>query len=115
MGVHSALRTRIVSPNQLRPKTREQLFAMVQHGLTAEGATKKIVADPALEVLYRVGRGKPRTTAPLLRASLILAHDRDQSFVDEATILDACDELDLIRPQQDQDQTLRAPPRKSRK
>jgi len=50
-----------------------------------------------------------------LRASLMLAHDRDQSFVDEATILDACDELDLMRPQQDSDQTSRAPPRKSRK
>ena len=45
----------------------------------------------------------------------MLAHDRDQSFVDEATILDASDELHLTRPQQDQDQTSRAPPRKSRK
>lgn len=115
MGIHSALRTRIVSPNQLRPKTREQLFAMVRHGLAVAGATEKVVADPALEVLYRVGRGNPRTTAHLLRASLMLAHDRDQSFVDEATILDACGELDLMRPQQDQDQTSRAPPRKSRK
>jgi len=38
---------------------------------------------PALEVLYRVSRGSPRTTAHLLRASLMLAHERDQSFVDE--------------------------------
>ncbi len=88
---------------------------MVRHGLAVAGAAEKIVADPALEVLYRVGRGNPRTTAHLLRASLMLAHDRDQSFVDEATMLAACDELDLMRPQQDQDQTSRAPPRKSRK
>ena len=46
MGIHSALRTRIVSPNQLRPKTREQLFAMVRHGLAVAGATEKVVADP---------------------------------------------------------------------
>lgn len=115
MAHHSALRSRIVSPNQLRPKTREQLFAMIRHGLAAAGAGEKIVADPALEVLYRVSRGNPRATAHLLRASLMLAHDRDQPFVDEATILDACDELDFMRPQQDQDQAPRAPPRKSRK
>ena len=115
MANHSALRSRIVSPNQLRPKTREQLFAMIRHGLAAAGATEKLIADPALEVLYRVSRGNPRTTAHLLRASLMLAHNRDRPFVDEATILDACDELDFMRPLQEQHQTPRAPPRKSRK
>ncbi|MBL4688698.1 MAG: AAA family ATPase [Nannocystaceae bacterium] len=102
MANHSALRSRIVSPNQLRPKTREQLFAMIRHGLAAAGATEKLIADPALEVLYRVSRG-------------MLAHNRDRPFVDEATILDACDELDFMRPLQEQHQTPRAPPRKSRK
>jgi len=114
MAAHSALRSRIVSPNQLRPKTRKQLFAMIRHGLEVAGATEKLVADPALEVLYRVSRGNPRTTAHLLRASLMLAHDRDQPFVDESTVLDACDELDFMRPQQEQGQERPASTRKSR-
>ncbi len=44
----------------------------------------------------------------------MLAHDRDQSFVDESTVLDACDELDLMRPQQEQGQDRPASTRKSR-
>jgi hypothetical protein len=39
----------------------------------------------------------------------------DQAFIDEATALDACDELELTRPRQDLDQPARRPSRKSRK
>jgi MSHA biogenesis protein MshM len=115
MATHSALRSRIVSPNRLRPRTRQELCAMIHHGLKTAGANDKIVADPALEVLYRVSRGVPRTAAHLLRASLMLAHDRDQAFVDEDTVLAACDELELTRPKQDQDHLARPSPRKSRR
>jgi MSHA biogenesis protein MshM len=115
LAIHSALRSRVVSPNRLRPRTRQELFAMIRHGLRIAGATEKIVADPALEVFYRVSRGVPRTASHLLRASLMLAHDRDQTFIDEATALDACDELELTRPRQDLDQPARTSSRKSRK
>jgi hypothetical protein len=42
--------------------------------------------------------GVPRVASRMLRASLELAHERDQSFVDEDTMLAACDDLALTRP-----------------
>ena len=115
LAIHGSLRSRVVSPNRLRPRTRDELFAMIRNGLRVAGATDKLIAPQALEVIYRVSRGVPRTAAHLLRAALMLAHDRDQDFVDETTALDACDELDLKRPRQDLDQSARTASRKSRR
>jgi type II secretory pathway predicted ATPase ExeA len=95
---HAALYTRIVSPNVMEPPPRKDFFAMVDHGLRAAGATTKLFADPALEVLWRTSRGLPRQAAKLLRASLSLAHEQDQNFVDEHLMLKACDQLGLDRP-----------------
>jgi type II secretory pathway predicted ATPase ExeA len=95
---HAALRTRIVSPNVLHPRGRDAFFAMLEHGLRTAGATSKLLSDPALEVIWRVSQGLPRTASRLLRASLMLAHERDLRFVDEHIVLDACDELMLERP-----------------
>jgi Holliday junction resolvasome RuvABC ATP-dependent DNA helicase subunit len=71
---------------------------MLEHGLKVAGATAKLLSDPALEVIWRVSQGIPRIASRLLRASLMLAHDRDLRFVDEHIVLDACDELKLERP-----------------
>jgi type II secretory pathway predicted ATPase ExeA len=98
MRQHAALHTRIVSPNVMEPKDRKTFFAMVAHGLKAAGAKEKLFAEPALEVLWRTSRGLPRNASKLLRAALSLAHERDQSFVDEHVMLDACDQLRLDRP-----------------
>lgn len=105
MRQHAALRTRIVSPNVLAPRDRDTFFAMLEHGLKTAGATAKLLSEPALEVLWRVSQGIPRIASRLLRASLMLAHDRDLRFVDEHIILDACDELKLERPSLDLDPT----------
>lgn len=98
---HAALRTRIVSPNVLHARDRDTFFAMLEHGLKTAGATSKLLSDQALEVLWRVSQGIPRVASRLLRASLMLAHDRDIRFVDELIVLDACDELMLERPSLD--------------
>ena len=98
MRQHAALRTRIVSPNVLAPRDRDDFRAMLEHGLRTAGATEPLLSEPAQEVLWRVSQGIPRTASRLLRASLMLAHDRDQRFVDEHIVLDACDELMLDRP-----------------
>lgn len=95
---HAALRTRLVSPNVLHPRDRSTLLAMLEHGLKTAGATASILSEPAREVLWRVSAGLPRIASRLLRASLMLAHDRDHDFVDEHLVLDACDELMLERP-----------------
>lgn len=56
---HAALRTRIVSPNVLRPRDRDTFFPMLEHGLKTAGATSKLLSDPALEVIWRVSQGVP--------------------------------------------------------
>jgi len=111
---HKPLRDRIIAPKTLRPKTRDELLAMLAHGMTVAGGDPKVFAEPALEVLYRASRGIPRTASHLLRLALVHAHDRDRNFVDEDTVLAACDELGLITPQQDQRQDRRASLAKSR-
>jgi hypothetical protein len=80
------------------PRGREDFMAMVEHGLKVAGAKTKLLSEQALELLWRVSHGLPRQASRLLRTSLMLAHDRDQSFVDERVMLDACDELQLGRP-----------------
>lgn len=112
---HKPLRDRVISPKALRPKSRDELLDMVRHGMKVAGGDPKILAEPALEVLYRASRGVPRAASHLLRIALALAHDRDQNFIDEDTMLAACDELELIRPQQDQGQGRRAAHAKSRR
>ncbi len=98
MRIHAALRTRIVSPNILQPRDRSTFLAMLDHGLRAAGVTDNVLSDPAREVLWRVSQGLPRTASRLLRASLMLAHERGHRFVDEHIVLSACDDLMLDRP-----------------
>jgi len=60
--------------------------------LKAAGATQKILADPALEILFRASHGVLRVAGKLLRAALRIAHARGQAFLDEATLQAALDE-----------------------
>jgi type II secretory pathway predicted ATPase ExeA len=94
MQQHAPLAMRISAQVHLEPFTDRAAFAQfVTQGLTAAGATEKIVADPAMELLHRASRGLPRTTSKLLRAALLLAHDRDQNFVDEHILEDVVDDV----------------------
>ena len=98
---HAPLRDRIVASRTLRARTREELFAMVHHGFKIAGGAPRILSDQAREILYRASRGVPRHAAHLLRAALIEANRRDQSMLDEQIMHAACDELELIKPQQE--------------
>jgi MSHA biogenesis protein MshM len=99
MRHHAALATRIVSANRIPARTeRDDFFAMIDHAMTAAGATTRLLSDSALELLWRASRGLPRIAAKLLRTSLMLAHDREQSFVDDTLVNAAIDELALDRP-----------------
>jgi len=114
---HKPLRDRVISPKALRPKSRDELLDMVRHGMKVAGGRRR-PEDPrrtGARVLYRASRGIPRATSHLLRIALALAHDRGQNFIDEDTMLAACDELELIRPQRDQGQGRRASHANSRK
>ena len=98
MRQHAALASRVVSTNVMAPRGREDFLAMIEHGLEVAGAKTKLLSDQALELLWRVSHGLPRHASRLLRASLMIAHERGQSFVDERVMLEACEELQLGRP-----------------
>ncbi|KIG12183.1 hypothetical protein DB30_01866 [Enhygromyxa salina] len=88
----------MVSTNVMPPRGREDFMALIEHGLKVAGAKTKLLSEQAIEILWRVSHGLPRQASRLLRTSLTLAHDRDQSFVDDRVMLDACEELQLGRP-----------------
>lgn len=94
MQQHAPLAMRVAAQVHLEPITDRDAFAVfITQGLRAVGASEKILADPAMELLLRASRGLPRVASKLLRAALILAHEREQSFVDEHLLEEAIDEV----------------------
>ena len=95
LQLHAALKTRVATEVRLEPLDRDTFTAAIEHGLKAAGASSKLLADPALELLFRSSRGGLRVASKLLRAALRAAHERDQSFVDELVMEAAIDETGL--------------------
>jgi type II secretory pathway predicted ATPase ExeA len=93
MHTHAPLAMRVAERVHLEALDRDAFAAAVDHGLRAAGATTKLVADPALELLFRASRGVLRVGARILRAALQEAHERDQAFVDESVMEAACDQV----------------------
>jgi len=95
MQQHAALRSRIAVEIRLEPLDREGFVAAIEHGLKAAGAAQKILADPAMEMLFRGSRGVLRLASRSLRTAIHMAADRGQSFLDESVIQAALDELGI--------------------
>jgi len=94
MHQHAPLAMRVAAQVHLEPFTDRDLFgALVLQSLEAVGASDKLLADPAMEMLLRASRGLPRTASKVLRAALRLAHERDQRFVDEHILEAAIDDV----------------------
>ena len=94
MQQHAPLAMRVSAHVHLEPFTdRETFDALISSSLEAVGATDKILGDPALEMLLRASRGLPRIASKVLRAALRLAHEREQSFVDEHILEAAIDDV----------------------
>lgn len=93
MNHHSALTTRKAAEVRLETLDRPAFTALIEFSLKSAGATQKLLAEPALEQLFRNSRGVPREAARLLRAALQLAHAKDQNFVDENTMEQAMEEM----------------------
>jgi len=93
MQQHAALRSRIAVEIRLEPLDREAFVAAIEHGLKAAGASQKILADQAMEMLFRSSRGVFRVASATLRTAIRMAADRGQSFLDEAAVQAALDEL----------------------
>jgi MSHA biogenesis protein MshM len=96
MQQHAPLAMRIVHSIQLEPLDRELFRAMIDHAFHAAGATQKtILADSALELLFRASRGLPRVAALLLHRALHEAHERNQNFLDDHVIEAAIEQSPL--------------------
>lgn len=93
MQQHAALAMRVQAHVHIEPLGRADLTAMIEHAMKVAGATERVVAEPAMEILFRTSRGLPRVASKILRASLRLAHEKNQSFVDEHTMEAAIAEL----------------------
>ena len=93
MQQHSALRTRIAVEIRLEPLDRDSFAAAIEHGLKAVGSSQKIIADQAMEMLFRSSRGVLRVASKTLRTAIRMAGDRGQTFLDEAVVQAALDEL----------------------
>ncbi|HVR72816.1 MAG TPA: ATP-binding protein [Planctomycetota bacterium] len=87
LQAHAALQTRIIASVHLDPfSTRDVFQSFVAHGLSAVGAKGTILADSARELLFRSSRGLPRQASKIIRRALRVAHEREQSFVDDAVM-----------------------------
>lgn len=91
---HAALAMRVSAAVHFEPFVDKDAFAAaIAASLAAVGASQKVLAEPALDLLFRQSRGFLRVAARLLRSALRLAHEREQSFVDEPIMALAVDEL----------------------
>lgn len=93
MRQHDALRTRITALVHLEALDRTTFGAAVEHGFKAAGASKKLLADEAMEMLFRATRGVLRSASKTIRVSLRIADERGQAFLDENIVRAAIDEL----------------------
>jgi len=91
---HAALAMRVSAAVHFEPFVDKDAFAAaIAASLADVGASQKVLAEPALDLLFRQSRGFLRVAARLLRSALRLAHEREQSFVDEPIMALAVDEL----------------------
>ena len=96
MKQHEALSSRVVTSIHLEPITDRKLFQkFLAHGLKSAGANSNLFADSVVELLFRASRGVPRRVARLVREALMLAHEQDKNFVDDAVLETILDEEDM--------------------
>ncbi len=93
MQQHAALRSRVAAEVRLEPLDREAFAAAVDHAMKAAGATQRLMADPAIEMLFRSSRGVLRVASKILRTALRMAADKDLAFLDEHVLEAAAVEI----------------------
>ena len=99
MQQHLALAMRVSAHIHFEPLNDHDAFATVIAGcLATVGGKRKLLADPALDLLFRSSRGVFRVAGKLLRSALRLAHEHDQAFIDEHLMEQAVDQIFLLAP-----------------
>lgn len=74
---------------RLRPLSREETRAYIEHRCTVAGATTPPFDARALDALYEMGRGNPRALDHLARRSMEVAHLADEATVGSQHVLAA--------------------------
>ncbi|MFH0810264.1 MAG: AAA family ATPase [Pseudomonadota bacterium] len=96
MKQHEALSSRVCASIYLEPLDDHKIFEkFLSHGLKSAGANSKLFADTAVELLFRASHGIPRRVSHLVREALLLAHEQDKNFVDDAILEAILDEEKL--------------------
>ena len=96
MKQHAPLASRVAANLYLEPLSERKIFLkFMEHGLKAAGASSKLFADNAAELLFRASRGVPRRVSRLVREALMLAHEHDKNFVDETMLETILDEEEI--------------------
>jgi len=90
---HEALRTRIAVEIRLEALDRPSFGAAIEHSFQVAGATRAVLSDPAVELLFRASRGVLRAAAKILRVAMRIASDKNQGFIDEHVLEAALGEL----------------------
>jgi MSHA biogenesis protein MshM len=93
MRQHEPLRTRIAALIHLEPLDRTTFGVAIEHAFKAAGASQKLLADEALEMLFRASRGVLRSASKILRTAFRVADERGQAFLDENVMQAAIDDL----------------------
>jgi len=93
MAAHQHLKTRLRLKVQLDPFTREEMANYVEVCLDAAGCTRQVVGDTALDAVFHLSRGIPRTAGKLLGIGLRIAHQKDKDIVCDRIIEEARKEV----------------------
>lgn len=92
---HAALRSRIAVELHLEPLDRDTFLAALTHTFKSAGCRQKVLAEPAIEMLYRGSRGNLRRASRLLRVAMREAKLQGQTFLDESVVQTALDDMGL--------------------
>lgn len=74
---------------RLRPLSRDETYAYIEHRCTIAGATSELFDRRAMEAVYEMGRGNPRATDHLARRALEFAHQADVAVVGSQHVIAA--------------------------
>jgi type II secretory pathway predicted ATPase ExeA len=99
MQQHLALAMRVSAHVHFEPLSdRDAFVAAIAACLATVGGKRKLLADPALDLLFRSSRGVFRVAGKLLRSALRLAHEHDQAFIDEHLMEQAVEQIFVLAP-----------------
>lgn len=81
MAAHQHLKTRLRLTVQLEPFSRDELNDYVEACFAAAGCTRQVVSDTAMDAVFHLSHGIPRTAGKILGLGLRIAHDNGKDII----------------------------------